>query len=352
MDITSIIKYLKNYNGPVLKIMEVCGTHTAAIFKSGLRSLISPSIRLISGPGCPVCVTSSAYIDRCLDYALAPGHCVLNFGDMFKVPGKRGSLAEIKSEGGRAEIMYSPIEAIEKAEKNPETTYVLAAVGFETTAPAYAFVMEEALYRGVKNIILLTALKTIAPALEWILGNERDIDGFICPGHVSVVTGTGIFQRLAEEYDKPFVVAGFQGEHLLAAIYAIVRMCEENRDSDSSCDKFKNLYPSVVKRDGNIKAQELLSKYFVAGDSTWRALGSISDSGLYLKEGYVAFDGGSRDLDGDDDIPGHCRCGDVIRGKIDPVECGLFGDGCSPDMPLGPCMVSAEGACGIWFQNR
>jgi hydrogenase expression/formation protein HypD len=346
-----VLSYLRNYRGPQIRIMEVCGTHTAAIFKSGLPSLLPAGIRLISGPGCPVCVTPAAYVDRCVAYALRPDCVVYSFGDMLKVPGGRRSLADVRGEGGRVEMIYSPLEVIRRAQEAPETLHVIAAVGFETTAPAYALTLEEAEARGLTNIRLLTALKSAIPALEWVAENEESIDGFICPGHVSVVTGARAFAQLAERYGRPVVVAGFEGEHVLAAVYRIVRAAEERRAGGEPAPALQNLYPSAVRAEGNVRARRLVEKYFERGAAVWRGLGEIADSGFYLREAYARFDGGSRDLGADAALPAGCRCGDVITGRIDPGGCPMFGGACDPVRPLGPCMVSAEGACGIWYQN-
>ena len=352
MEIAQVIDYLKNYDGRQLKLMEVCGTHTAAIFKNGIRDLISPKIRLISGPGCPVCVTPPAFIDKCVEYARTPGCELLTFGDMMKVPGSRGSLSENKAAGAegakaRITIMYSPLEAIEKAKANPDITYVVAAVGFETTAPTYALLLKEAARQGVKNIRLVTALKTAIPALRWICENENDIDGFICPGHVSVITGVHVYDELASKYGKPFVVSGFEAEHILAAIYRIVKQIEAGEG------RVENMYPNAVKENGNPKALQAMEDVFTAGPAMWRGLGLIDDSGLYLKDEYGAYDGGSRGLDEDMQLPEGCRCGDVITGRINPDQCPMFGSGaCTPMDPFGPCMVSSEGSCGIWYRNR
>lgn len=346
MDVRDIIKYLKEYDGRELKLMEVCGTHTSSIFKNGIRDLISPKIKLISGPGCPVCVTPASFIDRCIEYAKMEGHVLLTFGDMMKVPGTLGSLSDMKGEGARVELMYSPFEAIEKAEKDPGTTYVIAAVGFETTAPSYALLAMQARAKGLKNIRMVTALKTIIPALEWICENQKDIDGFICPGHVSVITGSTIYEELCKKYRKPFVVAGFEAEHILAVIYEIVREIEAGESS------VKNLYPNAVRTDGNKKALEVIDECYEADAATWRGLGEIPFSGLYLKGEYSEYDGGSRELTSDMELPLGCRCADVIVGTINPDECPMFGTSCTPVKPFGPCMVSAEGACGIWFRNK
>ncbi|MCQ4638343.1 hydrogenase formation protein HypD [Anaerovorax odorimutans] len=344
MEIKEVIDYLKAYDGPEIKLMEVCGTHTASIFKNGIRSLISPRIKLISGPGCPVCVTPTAYIDKCIEYAQKENHVLLTFGDMMKVPGTEGSLSDMKGKGAKVELMYSPFEAVEKAQADPGTTYVIAAVGFETTAPAYALMMQQALEKGVKNIRLVTALKTVIPALTWICENQKDIDGFICPGHVSVIIGSKPYEQLAEKYGKPFVVAGFEAEHILAVIYDIVRQLEKKEA------KVKNLYTNAVRDEGNAKALAVLETYFKPGPAMWRGLGIIPDSGLYLKDDF--YDGGSRGLVKDMELPEGCRCGDVIVGKINPDQCPMFKTQCSPMKPFGPCMVSAEGACGIWYRNK
>lgn len=346
MDIKQIIDYLQSYAGRPVKLMEVCGTHTAAIFKSGIRSLISDKIRLISGPGCPVCVTPTAYIDKCIEYASKENHVLLTFGDMMKVPGSRGSLSEAKGNGNvNINIMYSPFEALEKAAENPHITYVVAAVGFETTAPAYAMMVKAAKEKGISNIKLVTALKTAIPALEWICENQEDVDGFICPGHVSVITGSNVYIPLAEKYRKPFVVAGFEAEHILAAIYRIMKQLESGENAA------ENLYRNAVKEDGNRKAVDVMNDVFEEGPAMWRGLGVIEDSGLYLNDEFSGYDGGSRALYEDMELPAECRCGDVIVGRINPDQCPMFGRKCSPMDPFGPCMVSSEGSCGIWYRN-
>lgn len=345
METAKVIDYLKKYDGREVKLMEVCGTHTASIFKNGIRSLISPKIKLISGPGCPVCVTPTAFIDKCIAYAKKENHVLYTFGDMMKVPGGNGSLSTAKGEGAKVELMFSPLDAILAAQNDPATTYVIAAVGFETTIPTYAVALEEARAAGVKNILLLTALKTTFPAIEWICENEKGIDAFICPGHVSVITGSDAFNDFAAKYHKPFIVAGFEGEHILAVIYEIVRQLEKGEG------KAKNLYRNAVRNDGNPKAKALIEKYFTPGYAMWRGLGNIPGSGMYLKEAYQKYDGGSYGLDEDAVLAPACRCSEVIVGRINPNDCPMFGKACTPTDPYGPCMVSAEGACGIWYRN-
>jgi hydrogenase expression/formation protein HypD len=268
----------------------------------------------------------------------------MSFGDMMKVPGTRGSLSDARGAGGRVEMMYAPFEALARAKREPDAICVLAAVGFETTIPAYALVLEEALSQGIENIRLVTALKSVFPALAWV--SERgDADGFICPGHVSVITGARAYAHLAERYDKPFVIAGFEGEHIVAAICAIVRALSEKRGI------VRNLYPSAVSEEGNGKARALIAKYFEPCTVFWRGLGAIPDSGFRLRREYARFDAGGAEPDGEEALPEACRCGDVITGRIDPSECPAFGGVCRPESPLGPCMVSAEGACGIWHRS-
>ena len=348
MEAKDIIAYLKNYDGPEVKLMEVCGTHTASIFKSGIRSLISSKIKLISGPGCPVCVTPTAFIDKVVSYAMMDNHVVMSFGDMLKVPGTEGSLSDAKGRGAKVEIMYSPLDAVAKAETNPQITYVIAAVGFETTAPTYALALMQAKKKNIKNIKLVTALKASIPAISWICENEKGVDGYICPGHVSVITGSKVYEELAQKYDKPFVVAGFEPEHVLVTIYEIMKQIE-SRELEPS--KARNLYTNAVKFEGNLKAQKLTEDFFEVGPATWRGLGIIQDSGLYLRKEFEEYEGGSRGLDSDMKLPKSCRCGEVIVGRINPNECPMFAKTCFPENPYGPCMVSAEGACGIWFRN-
>ncbi len=337
---------LKSYDGNKIKIMEVCGTHTSSIFKNGIRSLISPQIQLISGPGCPVCVTPSAYIDKLVEYSLQKNTTVMTFGDMMKVRGSRMSLTEAKAAGGNVRILYSPLSSVKIASENPNTQFIFAAVGFETTTPIYALMIEEMIKNNIKNLKLLVSVKTIVPALSFICENEKNIDAFLCPGHVSVITGWSIYTDLAEKYKKPFVVGGFEGEHILAAVYEIVDQISSGKNI------VKNMYESAVTCEGNKNALDLMNKYFSCIDDYWRGIGIIKNSGLRLKEEYGEFDAGSICVTDDDHNPAGCRCTDVILGRINPVECPLFVKKCTPMNAVGPCMVSTEGACGIWYKNR
>ncbi|HOM01922.1 MAG TPA: hydrogenase formation protein HypD [Acetivibrio sp.] len=341
----TIKKELKEYDGKNIKIMEVCGTHTSSIFKNGIRSLLSPRIQLISGPGCPVCVTASSYIDRLVEYSLKDNHCVLTFGDMMKVKGSKLTLTEAKAMGGNVKILYSPLGAIKAAMKNPDTQFVFAAVGFETTIPIYALLIEEIIKNNIKNLRIMTSLKTIIPAISYICVNEKKIDAFLCPGHVSVIIGSSVYSEMASKYRKPFVIGGFEGGHIIAAVYEIVRQISNNEYS------MKNMYQSAVSSEGNEKAKALIYKYFEAADDYWRGIGIIEGSGLRLKAEYKDFDAGSTSSEDVDITPAGCKCTDVILGRIAPVECPLFGKACTPLNAVGACMVSSEGACGIWYRN-
>lgn len=337
---------LKNYNGKKIKIMEVCGTHTSSIFKNGIRSLLSPQIQLISGPGCPVCVTASAYIDKLVEYAMCDNTCVVTFGDMMKVKGNQYSLTETKALGGNVKILYSPLTAVQMAMEDITTTFIFAAVGFETTSPIYALMIEEIIKNKIHNLKLLTSMKTILPALTFICENEDNIDAFLCPGHVSVITGCSIYIELAEKYHKPFVVAGFEGAHILAAVDEILHQIEKKQYS------MKNMYTSSVTEEGNKKAAALTDKYFESMDDYWRGIGTIKNSGIKLKDKYQEYDAGSRILEYTEQSPKGCKCKEVILGRINPVDCPLFKTVCTPINAVGPCMVSTEGACGIWYKNR
>lgn len=344
MNITDITEFLSNYDGEELSFMEVCGTHTAAISENGIPSILSKKIKLISGPGCPVCVTVADYIDRLCTLALEDNTCVVTFGDLIRVPGSSSALQETKSKGGRIRMVYSPFEIIDLAEKDTDTTYVFAAVGFETTTPIYAVLLEKIIEENIKNIRLLTALKTMPAAIDTLCQMGGRIDGFIAPGHVSVITGANEFKPLAEKYNLPFVVSGFKGEELLASIYALVKLKGQG--------KVLNLYKSAVTDTGNDKAKTLVNKYFEPCDAVWRGIGKIKNSGMALKKEYAAYDAGSRELIHDNVKNKKCRCGEVITGFSSPCDCPLFAKACTPENPQGACMVSNEGSCFHYYINN
>lgn len=333
--------FLSGYRGRPLRLMEVCGTHTSALHKSGVRSLLPDRITMLSGPGCPVCVTPTSYIDKLAAYALTPGHCVLSFGDMLHVPGSAMSLAGARARGGRVDFFYAPEQALAQAAREPGTQFILAAVGFETTAPVWAAVAAQARARGLANVRLLTALKTMPVAMDALCASAG-IDGFLCPGHVAVVTGSEAFRPLAEKWGKPMVVGGFTPTLLLRALCRLVAQAARGQGG------VWNEYPAFVRPQGNEKAQALCAEYFEAGTAGWRGLGPLPGSGLYLREAFAALDAGSRGL-ADDHAPAGCRCGDVLTGALPSRECPLFGKACTPGRPVGACMVSPEGACRIVY---
>lgn len=340
-------RFLAGYDGPEVRIMEVCGSHTGAISRLGIPSLLSSRIHLISGPGCPVCVTPTAYLDRLIALSLTPGAAVVTFGDLLRVPGSRENpiptLNHAKGQGGRVEMVYSPMDVLPMAQAHPETLWYFAAVGFETTAPVYAMLLRQLEENNLHNVKLVTALKTMPAVIDALCAGGAAVDAFLAPGHVSVVTGSRVFEPLAERYSLPFVVAGFRGEELLAAIYAAVRSVGQG--------KVLNLYPSVVTRSGNETAQALVERYFQPCDAVWRGMGRIPGSGLELRPEYQCWEGGSLDLQYDHANPA-CRCGQVLQGRLSPGDCPLFGRACTPMTPQGACMVSTEGSCFQYLTNR
>lgn len=338
---TDIREFLKHYDGPPVSLMEVCGTHTAAISKNGIVRMLSPSIHLVSGPGCPVCVTVTAYIDRLVELCMQPDTVVLTFGDLMRVPGGEKNLNEAKASGGNVRMVYSPLDALRFAAADPAHLYVFAAVGFETTAAVYASLLEETEQSGISNFRLLTSLKVMPPVIDWVCANQGGIDGFIAPGHVSVITGCKIYQPLADKYQIPFVVSGFEGEQLLETIYALVKLRGKPR--------VMNLYPSVVRENGNEEAQHAMARCFEPCAAAWRGMGVIPGSGLRLRGEFARFDAGSTGLDEDHSFNTACRCAQVLTGAVSPTECPLFGRVCTPQTPQGACMVSQEGSCYNYY---
>lgn len=343
MDIKDVLKFLKEYDGEEITIMEVCGTHTASIAENAIPSLISDKIKLISGPGCPVCVTVSDYVDRLIELALK-GKVIVTFGDMIRVPGSKQALKDIKSQGADIRMVYSPTEIIDLALAEPEKDFVFAAVGFETTTPIYALLIDELIEKYVRNVWILTALKTMPQVIKELCESDSKIDGFLAPGHVAVITGSEAFAPIAEMYSKPFAVSGFEAQEILASIYALVKLKGQG--------KVVNLYKKAVSPSPNDKASEIVGKYFEACDAAWRGLGIIKGSGLALKKKYSCFDAGSRELINDFSHNSGCSCGEIITGKKRPSQCRLFGSACTPEHPIGACMVSNEGACFNYITNN
>jgi hydrogenase expression/formation protein HypD len=328
-----------------IALMEICGTHTVAIRRTGLRSLLPKRVRLVSGPGCPVCVTSQGTVDALVDLAGKPGVTVATFGDMIRVPGTRWSLERRKASGGSVAIVYSVLDALDLARKRPEQQVVFAAVGFETTAPGTAVALQMAKAEGLKNFSILCSHKWVVPAMDALLaGGEVRIDGFICPGHVSVVIGSRAYEPVVARYRRPCVVAGFTAEQVLRGVAAILMQLARGEA------RVENVYAEAVRPEGNLQAMSIIRQVFEPVTVTWRGLGAIPESGMGLRPEYAAFDAAKRLgvpwPPAEEGTGEHgCRCGDVIRGAIEPHDCPLFSKVCTPAHPVGPCMVSREGSC-------
>lgn len=326
-----------------LRFMEVCGTHTVAIFRAGIRNILPENVELVSGPGCPVCVTCDDYIDRAIAYAKMDGVIIATFGDMLKVPGSAGNLAEVAAAGADVRVIYSPLDCIKIAVENPARRVIFLAVGFETTAPTAAATVMAARKLGVRNLIFLSAQKLVPPALRMLLADSAvRVDGFLLPGHVAVVTGSEAFEFLK----IPAVVAGFEAEEILLALVNLLRQIDEGRA------EVANEYRSVVTEAGNLAAQKILAQVYEPVDAEWRGLGAIKNSGLRMREEFAEFDA-ERVLPVEIKKTARrtaCRCGEVLRGAIKPVECPLFGKICEPLHAVGPCMISVEGVCAAWYK--
>jgi hydrogenase expression/formation protein HypD len=329
------------------RFMEICGTHTVAIFKSGIREVLPQHIGLVSGPGCPVCVTATRDIDRAVKLARIPDVIVTTFGDMIRVPGSESSLKKERSLGADVRMVYSTLDALEVARQNPEKKVVFLGIGFETTAPTVAAAVVAAEAEGIKNFSVLSSHKLLPPALDALLsGGEVDVSGFICPGHVSVVIGTAPYEAVVAQYRTPCVVVGFEPVDILQGIYMLVSQIEAGEP------RVEIQYRRAVAPEGNQNALKTMSRVFEPCDAPWRGLGVIPKSGLALREAYRAFDAEALfDIDAPDSPePPGCKCGDVLRGVQTPVECKLFRKVCNPENPIGPCMVSSEGTCGAYYK--
>ncbi len=332
-----------------IRIMEVCGTHTVSLFRSGVKSLLPLNLKLISGPGCPVCVTSGGYIDAACELAGRADITICTYGDMVRVPGSRGSLETRRGEGAEVRVIYSARDAVKYAQDHPERSTVFLAVGFETTTPGTAAAVQEAEQKGLKNFFILPGHKRVIPAMEALLSSgDVPIDGFLCPGHVSVVIGSRAYEGIAGRYGKPCVVAGFEP---LQMLMGICRLAEQIRERRSEVE---NVYSIAVQKEGNAIAKQMIAEVFEPAPAVWRAMGEIPQSGLELKDRYKQFDARTRfglEFGPDLEAPG-CRCGEVIQGKTEPAECRLFGKLCTPLNPVGPCMVSSEGTCAAWYKYK
>ena len=330
------------YEGPPVRIMEVCGTHTHEIFRLGIRKLLPKQVELISGPGCPVCVTPADYIDKAIWLALEKKITICTFGDLVRVPGTEKSLSDARAEGAKIQIVYSPTDAADYAKKHQDEEVVFLSVGFETTTPAACISLKMAEKEGLKNYSLLTANKTMPQAYEALKGSA---DVFLYPGHVNAITGTALCEELVEKRISG-VVAGFEAEDLLEAFAVILDRYPKGEPF------FVNAYKRVVTKEGSVPAAKLVAQWMEACDSEWRGLGVIKGSGLRICHHPSMFDARIKYQIPKPEAKNNpvCRCGEVLQGKCRPTDCPVFGTACTPLHPVGACMVSGEGACSAYYQ--
>ncbi|MFO8235829.1 MAG: hydrogenase formation protein HypD [Bacteroidales bacterium] len=329
-------------------LMEVCGSHTMAIHRFGLPSVLPSNIRLVSGPGCPVCVTGKRFINMAIAYTNKPDTIVATYGDLLRVPGSSFSLEKAKAEGGDVRIVYSPLDALNIAKSNAEKNVVFPAIGFETTAPGTAVAIDQAVKEGVENFYVLCGHKIMPPAMNAIVEEGVKIDGYICPGHVSTITGEDIYKHIPVNYGIPCVIAGFEPVDILYTILMIIKQIENNNPA------VEIQYKRAVKPEGNRKALDYMHKVFITRDDYWRGLGIIEKSGLRIRENY-------KSIDAEEVMPVRvqaeekdqgCICGEILKGLKNPLDCKLFENQCTPINPVGACMVSSEGACQAYYKYK
>lgn len=344
-----LIKNIHAKIGRPLNFMEVCGTHTVAIFKHGLRGMLPEGLKLLSGPGCPVCVTSIKDIDKAIAFAGSKNAIMTTFGDMMRVPGGKKTLGEAKAEGADIRIVYSPLDSLKIAKENKDKNVVFFAAGFETTAPLAAGTISEAERQGIENFYVFSVHKLVPPALDVLLqSDDVRIDGFILPGHVSTIIGSRPYGFIPGRYGIPCVVTGFDAQHIISGIAMLLKQIAEGRA------EVEIQYKAVVNPDGNVKAVSFIEEYFEPCESYWRGIGMLPDSGLKLKGKWR-----HRDAEAvfklkvpDYPEPEGCQCGLVLRGVKMPDECPMFGKACTPDKPIGACMVSTEGSCAAYYKYQ
>ncbi len=342
-----IVKKIKRFDSLKVNLMEVCGTHTMVIFKQGLKGMLPKNVNLLSGPGCPVCVTSQEDIDKAIELAKDENVIIATFGDMVRVPGTNSSLEKERGNGADVRIIYSPSEALRIARENPARRVVFLAIGFETTSPLIAASLLDVQKEKIDNFYIFSSHKLIPPAMEALLeSKEVRIDGFICPGHVSVTIGSNAYKFIAQKYNVPCVIGGFEPLDVLQSIYMLLKQIKEKR-TEVEIEYFRAVHP-----EGNRIAQELIDEVFEVSDVMWRGLGTIPKSGLRLKRKFS-------DFDAEKEFPTKtkkskenpdCACGEVLRGVKKPTQCKLYRKICTPEEPYGPCMVSSEGTCAAYYK--
>ena len=330
-----------------MTLMEVCGTHTMAIYQHGIRALLPDNIRLISGPGCPVCVTPIGYIDHAIALARRPNTIITTFGDMIRVPGSSSSLQREQASGATIKVVYSPLDAVAIAAKNPEKDVVFLGVGFETTTPTIAGAILTAEQQGLKNFFVLGSHKTIPAPMAVLLNDpELKVDGYLCPAHVSAIIGSDAYVPLVEQFKVAAVITGFEPLDVLQGVLMLARQIVNGEA------KVETQYSRIVRPEGNPKAREILYKVFEPCDARWRGIGDIPDSGLQIRPEYAAFNAVEQlpvDVEAPVEHQG-CQCGEILKGKVSPKDCPLFKSVCTPEEPVGACMVSSEGTCAAEYK--
>lgn len=343
----ALVKKIHSVSKKDLRLMEVCGTHTTSIFRHGIRSVLPKGITLLSGPGCPVCVTAQKDIDAFVEFARVKDLIVTTFGDLMKVPGSSSTLSKEKACGADVRIVYSVFDAVNIAKDNKDKEVVFCGVGFETTIPTIAAGILMGIDGKLDNFSIYSANKLTPPALAALMETDGvEIDGFILPGHVSVITGTNAYRDTFEKYDIPSVIAGFEPIDILKAILLLIQQNEAGKPA------LENAYPRVVSDQGNIKAKQIMNQVFEVCTASWRGIGEIPSSGMKLKKEYQKFDAAIKfgmDLP-DTPEPKGCACGEILMGLKTPEECALYKKKCTPMTPVGPCMVSSEGSCAAFYR--
>ena len=346
--IRKLIGDIRQYSSREYKFMEVCGGHTMAIHKYGIPALLPENIKLLSGPGCPVCVTDKNFIDRAVAYSRMENVIVASYGDLLRVPGSYSSLENERAEGRDIRTVYSLLDALKIAKENPDHRVIFLGIGFETTAPASAVGILEAEKQGISNFHVLSAHKVMPPAMDAIVEEGVKLNGYLCPGHVSTITGKSIYEHIPEKYGLACVIAGFEPTDILQSILMLLRQIDEQRPS------VEIQYKRAVKEEGNTKAKAFMDEVFTERTDYWRGLGKIEKSGLGIREKY-------RDFDAEYKIPVNiiseeddaaCICGEILKGLKKPVDCKLFSKTCTPVNPVGACMVSSEGACQAYYKYK
>ncbi|MFP4039867.1 MAG: hydrogenase formation protein HypD [Desulfosudaceae bacterium] len=344
-----IIGQIEAISHQEIRLMEVCGTHTVSIFRNGIRTVLPDNISLISGPGCPVCVTDQQEIDAAITLAGRENTIIATFGDLIRVPGSASSLQQEQNAGNDIRIVYSTFDALDIARQNPDKNVIFPGIGFETTAPTIAAAVMAGRREGLDNFYVYAAHKLMPPALEALLNREEiNLDGFLLPGHVSVIIGLKAYRPFFDKYNIPCVITGFEPVDILEAVFRLTEMI------NTGSPRLENCYPRAVTEEGNLEAKKIMEAVFEPCEAAWRGIGRIPDSGLRFKKEYESFDAGAHFEVETPAVPPPrgCACGDILTGKLTPPQCPLYKKTCTPLNPVGPCMVSTEGTCAAYYKYQ